>query len=166
MLNKMRSDLGDLSDKSLKFSEPNAKLQGIMSFSLPAGHACPGSNQCMAKTLFKKGYVNPNNDRPTIGFYVQDGPNCQFRCFASTDESKYPAVRNQRWHNFIKLIDCKGHVPTLVKLIESSLPVTWAPLRLHVAGDFFSQAYFDAWLTVARNHPDRIFYAYTKSLPF
>jgi hypothetical protein len=172
MIEKMRAELewvigtyGKLG-ANLRFSDPNAKLEGIMSFSLPAGHACPGAHQCMARTLFEQGYVNPNNGRETIGFFVKDGPDCQFRCFAATDESKYPATRNQRWHNFLMLLDCKGHVPSMVALIEKALPKTWAPIRLHVAGDFFTQAYFDAWLIVAKNHPNQVFYAYTKSLPF
>jgi hypothetical protein len=39
-------------------------------------------------------------------------------------------------------------------------------VRIHVGGDFFSQAYFDAWLANARKSPETIFYAYTKSLPY
>src|SRR5207302_524218 len=39
-------------------------------------------------------------------------------------------------------------------------------IRLHVGGDFFSQAYFDAWLKVATSRPDLLCYGYTKSLPF
>ena len=52
-------------------------------------------------------------------------------------------------------------------MIELSLPSSrWRPTRIHVSGDFFSQTYFDAWLQVAKNHPNRIFYGYTKALPF
>lgn len=39
-------------------------------------------------------------------------------------------------------------------------------MRIHVGGDFFSQAYFDAWTTVARRRPQVKFYAYTKSLQY
>ena len=38
--------------------------------------------------------------------------------------------------------------------------------RIHVSGDFFNQVYFDAWLQVAKRNPNRLFYAYTKSLVF
>jgi hypothetical protein len=39
-------------------------------------------------------------------------------------------------------------------------------IRIHASGDFFDQPYFDAWLNVAKNRQDLLFYAYTKSLPY
>lgn len=39
-------------------------------------------------------------------------------------------------------------------------------VRIGVSGDFFSQDYFNAWVEVAKRHPDIIFYAYTKSIKF
>ena len=39
-------------------------------------------------------------------------------------------------------------------------------LRIHEAGDFFSQEYFDAWVEVAKRMPKTLFYAYTVSLPY
>jgi hypothetical protein len=39
-------------------------------------------------------------------------------------------------------------------------------LRVHVSGDFFSQAYFNAWMGAAKLFPDITFYAYTKSIPY
>jgi len=167
----MKEALGDLSGRSLKFSEGNAKLKGIMSISLPAGHACPGANECFAKTVqipgFKVEAYSEEKKQAKVnqcGFHVQDGPNCQFRCFAATDEAKYRATRMQRWHNFL-LLKAAGTTPAIVDLIVQSLPKTFAPMRLHVAGDFYSQAYFDAWIEVAKRFPAQVFYAYTKSLP-
>lgn len=144
----------------LKFGQGNAKLDAcIPTFSLPAGHACPGANLCYSKTVATT--LNPG------GFRVQDGPNCQFRCFAATDEAKYPAVRKARWHNFNLLKKAKTQ-DGMIKLILASVPETKfrVPFRLHVAGDFFSQDYFDAWVAVARFRPNFTFYAYTKSIPF
>jgi len=37
-------------------------------------------------------------------------------------------------------------------------------VRLHDSGDFYSQEYLDKWAAIAHNHPDLIFYAYTKNL--
>ena len=48
----------------------------------------------------------------------------------------------------------------------NSIPKKATVIRVHVAGDFFNQAYFNAWMQVARNRPDIIFYAYTKSIGF
>jgi hypothetical protein len=53
----------------------------------------------------------------------------------------------------------------MVDLIEASLPNAEI-IRIHVAGDFKTLTYFDAWCQVARNNPHMTFYAYTKSLPF
>ena len=54
----------------------------------------------------------------------------------------------------------------MVNLISKSLPTSAEIVRIHVAGDFKSQAYFNAWVEVAQRNPDKIFYAYTKSLKF
>jgi hypothetical protein len=37
-------------------------------------------------------------------------------------------------------------------------------MRIHVSGDFFSRAYFEAWCDVAHHFSSTEFYAYTKSL--
>jgi hypothetical protein len=53
----------------------------------------------------------------------------------------------------------------MAELIDFSLPARrFERIRVHVAGDFFSAAYFMAWMEVARRNPERLFYAYTKSL--
>jgi hypothetical protein len=46
------------------------------------------------------------------------------------------------------------------------MPKNLGICRIHVAGDFFSPAYFEAWIRTAIMNPDRLFYAYTKSLPY
>src|SRR6478735_7101030 len=80
-------DCGVMETK-LRFGRGNAKLAGeIYTFSLPAGHACPGALRCMAK-------ADPQTGK------LQDGPAQSFRCYAAADESRYPNVRRLRWHNF------------------------------------------------------------------
>ena len=37
-------------------------------------------------------------------------------------------------------------------------------VRIHDAGDFFSDDYLEAWITIARATPDVLFYAYTKEI--
>jgi len=39
-------------------------------------------------------------------------------------------------------------------------------VRVHVGGDYFSKAYLEAWIEVAKRKPDVIFYSYSKSLKF
>lgn len=134
----------------LRFTLGNAKISGVVAiFDLPAGHTCPFAKLCKAS-------ANRNTGR------ITDGPDMQFRCYAASNEIWSP-TRAIRWGNFDLL---KGKSASdMASLIANCLPECMR-VRIHSSGDFFSQAYFDAWLTVARQFPDRIFYAYTKALPF
>jgi len=149
--------------KMLKFSEgrSNAKLvalqdrtgKKVYTFSLLSGHSCPFAKDCLSKVV-------STEDGPRI----KDGPHTKFRCFSASQEVFFPAVYNQRKHNFDTLKACDS-TDEMVELIESSMPKCGI-VRLHVGGEFFNQKYFDAWVTVANNHSDKIVYAYTKSLPY
>jgi hypothetical protein len=136
----------------LKFGTGNAKLRkNIYTFSLPSGYTCPGARDCLAKADVDTGRII-------------DGPHQKFRCFSATDETR-PNVRRARWHNFYMLTACRD-VSEMANLILASLPEDAAFVRIHVAGDFYSQNYFDAWLEVTQKRPATTFYAYTKSVHF
>jgi hypothetical protein len=137
------------STNSLFFGDGNAKLKDVFTFSLPSGHTCPFAAACLAKA-----------DR--VSGKVTDGPHTQFRCFSASQEAVYPSVRDARWRNLEAL---KGlSVNAMADLIAEQLPLRARKVRVHVAGDFFNQSYFDAWLEVARRRPDVLFYWYSKSL--
>lgn len=137
--------------QSISFQNGNAKLDGIVTFSIPSGHSCPGARVCLSKA-----------DRQTG--HITDGPETTFRCFSASQEAGFPTVRRSRWNNFEALRAAKTR-QGMVAVILAALPA--APLiRVHVAGDFFNQAYFDAWMDVARKRPESVFYAYTKSLAY
>jgi hypothetical protein len=137
----------------LKFFRGNAKLdEGIWTFSLPAGHFCPFADACRSKADRKTGRIT-------------DGPNVDFRCYAATNEARARSVRDARWYNADALRACKSKAEA-IKLILDSLSPYAGVVRIHVSGDFFSQAYFDAWVEVARRRPRTLFYSYTKALPF
>ena len=142
----------ELRRKALVFSYENAKLKGTYTFSLPSGYSCPAACKCLAKA-----------DRLTGR--LTNGPEQVYRCFSASQETVYPVVRDIRWHNF-DLLKEADNVESMVNLILESLPANAQVIRIHVGGDFFSQAYFDAWLKVAILRPEVIFYAYTKSVPF
>jgi hypothetical protein len=137
----------------LKFSlGGNAKLsKEVVTFSLPSGYTCPGAKDCLAKADMETGKII-------------DGPNQVYRCFSATSETR-PAVRAQRWHNFT-LLKQAGTKEAMEQLIVASFPRGTKICRIHVGGDFFNQAYFDAWVAVAKRFYHCIFYAYTKSIPF
>ena len=142
--------------KTLYFATKNAKLvdtgMPIAILSLPAGFTCPGALTCLSMS-----------DR-IIG-KITDGPKTVFRCYATSAECLFPNIRASRWNNFELLKKAKT-IAGMAMLIECSLPPKTKICRLHQSGDFFSQVYFDAWLQVAKNNPDVIFYGYTKALPF
>jgi len=136
----------------LSFQRANAKLEkDTATFSLPAGWTCPSAKLCLSRSNRITGKLT-------------DGKENKFRCFASNAENLFPNVRKSRWHNFELL---RGKTTAeMASLISKSLPIKGVTLcRIHVSGDFFSQAYFDAWIHVAMSHPNIIFYAYTKQLP-
>jgi len=154
----------------LKFSKANAKtqalandaelaeyLQGnrkIYSLDLLSGWSCPHAKDCLSKAI-----VQDNGKRK-----IKDGKDTQFRCFSASQEVQYTNVYNSRKHNFDLLRNL--HFEDMVELINGSLPKNAGIVRIHVAGDFFSQQYLDAWYIVALRNPKTLFYAYTKSLRF
>lgn len=141
------------SEPLLKFNlGGNAKLsKEIVTFSLPSGYSCPGASECLAKA-----------DRETGK--IIDGKNQKFRCFSAVSETR-PAVRAQRWHNFVLLRKAKTR-QAMYDLIVASFPRGAKIVRIHVGGDFFSQEYFAAWADVAKRFYHCVFYAYTKSIHF
>ena len=137
----------------LYFGLGNAKLsKAIATFALPAGHACPFANECKSQTDKFTGKIT-------------DGPNCRFRCFSATNEARASTVRFARWRNFDLLRKART-VQGMADLIQNSIPPFINYVRLHVAGDFFNETYFKAWLNVAIANPAVTFYTYTKSLPY
>jgi len=161
----------------LKFSPVNAKLKDlvayatkflnlkkkakVISFSLPSGFTCPGAKECLSKANKETGKI-------------QDGKDTVFRCFQASAEATYPSLRNMVWGNFDLIRKEKGSVEDLALVINEQLPtkkgrpleLDFDVMRVHVGGDFFSQKYFDAWMMIAQWYPEKIFYAYTKSLHF
>jgi hypothetical protein len=124
----------------------------VHTFSIPSGWTCPGAKECLARADKKTGKI-------------VDGKKQTFRCFSASTEAYLTSVRDSRWQNK-KLLDKAKTKAGMVDLILKSIPRTAKKIRIHVGGDFFSQAYFDAWVEVATIKEDIIFYAYTKSLNF
>jgi hypothetical protein len=136
----------------LTFTYGNTKLKGgEIIFDLPAGHSCPFAQKCFARAH-------------RVTAKIIDGPLQEFRCYAASQENYLPSVRALRWRNFDTLRTKKTR-SEFYRLIQQYLPYGLL-YRVHSSGDFFTQAYFDAWMDIARRYPERTFYAYTKALPF
>ena len=146
----------------LKFGEPNAKLKKMLkklslklkTFTLPAGHTCPGAKDCLSRADEETGKV-------------KDGPDTLFRCFMASAEARSPSLRRLVWHNIRLLLSTlkKGGAKACADLICKSLPEKFDIMRVHVGGDYFSVVYLQAWIEVAKRNPDKVFYSYSKSLP-
>lgn len=161
----------------VKFSAANTKLKKlykvaalskwlsnkrkIYSFDLLSGWACPQADKCMSRAIVINGKRK-----------IQDGENTEFRCFSASQEVVYTNVYNLRKSNFDairavisdnSLIACEK-ISKIVDMIIAALPKNAGIVRIHVAGDFFNDLYFRAWLIVATLRTDILFYAYTKAL--
>jgi hypothetical protein len=136
----------------LRFGQGNAKLdESILTFALPSGHACPLASKCLAKA-----------DRDTG--HLKDGKDAEYRCFMASTEARSPQLRKKVWRNF-ELLRGKSQAAMTELILNSLIPGVEA-VRIHTGGDFFSLAYFRAWLEVARQRQQTLFYFYTKSLAF
>ena len=152
----------------LKFSPANAKTEAleeveelkpflydrqIYSLDLLSGHSCPSAEECLSKAIVIDGKRK-----------IKDGPKTLFRCFSASQEVQYTNVYNLRKHNFDTL---RGlHVNDMIHRLNTDLPEDTGILRWHVGGDFFNSDYFFAAINVAMMNPDKLFYAYTKSLRY
>ena len=149
MLNLPNSDPGHLF-----FGRGNSKLPpDVATFSIPAGFTCPGANECLSKF--------DRNKRKLV-----DGPNQQHRCFAASTEAIRPSVRKSLDRNWALLKRARTTENMVALIMRSMLPAYWSKIRVHVHGDYYNMAYFLAWMEVARQHPERLFYSYTKSLEY
>lgn len=157
----------------LKFSVANAKIENlamvptiagylankrkVYSFDILSGHNCPYAKQCRSAVI-----VGADGKRKVV-----DGPETVFRCFSASQEALYTPVYNLRKNNGdeILALAAESHIAAAGAL-WAAIPNNAGIIRIHVGGDFKTRNYFKAWLEVARQMPDRLFYAYTKSLPF
>ena len=127
----------------------------VYSFDLLSGWSCPYARDCFAKVV-----INDAGKREVV-----DGEFTEFRCFSASQEVQYPATYEKRKRNFDTMKAAKT-TDAMFKILNDNLPKKAGIIRIHVAGDFFNQNYFDAWVRMAEEHPDRLFYFYTKALPF
>ena len=148
--------------KLLKFSTGNGKLKNRLIFNIPAGYACPHAGVC--KTMADR-VTGKIMDLPQFTGTEAD----EYRCFAAMAETR-PTVREARWHNWDLLREVMymgGDQAMLIRdLIDLSLMVQPEKdlVRVHEAGDFWTEQYMRAWFMVAASRPHQKFYAFTKSL--
>jgi len=148
----------------VRFSKANSKLKKlekalggrVYSFDILSGHNCPYAKDCHSKAV-----------QTPEGLRIEDGRHTLFRCFSASQEVTFPAVYALRKANSEGILSAAFESPErAADMLLSALPKDADIVRIHVAGDFATKAYFSAWKAVAKAEPSRVFYAYTKSLPF
>lgn len=146
------------------FSKANTKLRKlelflgvkVYSFDLLSGYTCPFAKDCFSKAV-PDGFGSR---------YIEDGPEMKFRCFSASQEALYAPTFAMRERNTIAVKSLVHDINALSAALHAQLPSKAEVIRVHVAGDFFHQNYFLAWIEVAKLNPGKRFYAYTKALPF
>ena len=123
----------------------------IYKFDLLAGHTCPYAKDCYAKAVIVNGTRR-----------IKDGKDMKFRCYAASLEVLRRTTYELHEANTLRLRKLKTK-PQLVNELSSALPHKAGIVRIHTSGDFYNQAYFDAWVQVAKSNPTTLFYAYTKN---
>jgi len=159
----------------LQFSDANNKLKAlydvpelqvwldgrqVYSLDLLSGWSCPFAKECLSKVHETGEFSKAGNPKVKL----RDGKDTLFRCFSASQEALLPNVYRRRKHNYDSL---RGlHLNDMIHLLNTDLPEDTGILRWHVGGDFFNSDYFFAAINVAMMNPDKLFYAYTKSLPY
>lgn len=154
----------------LRFSEANAKIKKlykipelqrwlsgkrkVYSFDLLSGWSCPFAQDCLSRA------VEINGKRK-----IKDGKQTKFRCFSASQEAQYDGPYNLRKGNF-SILRVMNDSWQIAQAINNVMPKNLGVCRIHVAGDFFNWEYMYAWFMLAQMNKDRLFYAYTKSLPY
>ena len=165
-------DLGFNLDKDcvLGFSKNNAKLEWPY-FSLPAGYTCPFATVCKNFPAKWEGPIKGGKFKKPASWEknVKPGPQAEIMCYAARAQGQYPGANIQAFKNLdlLKRMKTKEKMANLIiKSMEYHGLASTDILRIHEAGDFFSQDYLDAWIEVAKRMPQTLFYAYTVSLPY
>ena len=160
----------------LQFSDANNKLKAlydvsalwkwlagrrrVYSLDLLSGWSCPFAYECLSKVHETGNLTKSGNPQVKL----RDGKDTLFRCFSASQEALLPNVYRRRKHNFDTL---RGlHLNDMIHRLNTDLPEDTGILRWHVGGDFFNSDYFFAALNLAMINPDKLFYAYTKSLRY
>lgn len=128
----------------------------IYSLDLLSGWTCPNALLCKSRVV-----ENPTNGK----LKIQDGKDCQFRCFSASQEAIFTHVYKNRKHN-TKLLKEQRFAENFADLILESIPTNAGIIRYHVSGDFFNLNYMLGSLMAAEKLPNTLFYFYTKSLEF
>ena len=158
------TNVEEKNDCLLTFSNGNTKLDWPY-FSLPAGYTCPFATAC--KTFAAKAGKKFKDGKST-----KKGKNTKYKCYAAREQGQYPSLNKKVFTNLSLLMTAakddgiEGMAKLIIESIEYHKLQNSKIFRIHESGDFFSDAYFKAWIKVANYFPTTTFYTHTTSLDF
>lgn len=89
---------------------------------------------------------------------------CAHLCYARKGTYRFKNVKAKHLRNLELVIEDVGLFAMAMKDEVSNPRFDGAHVRIHDGGDFFSEEYLMAWLSIARSAPRTTFYAYTKEV--
>lgn len=89
---------------------------------------------------------------------------CRHVCYARQGTYRFPVVRAKHEANLRMILDDLPGWETAMRDELAARRFTGAWVRIHDAGDFFTDDYLTAWLRIMRARPGTCFYAYTKEI--
>jgi hypothetical protein len=89
---------------------------------------------------------------------------CSQVCFARSGTYNFPAVKAAHVRNLLFTLEDPDGWEQAMTAELSHPKFVGAHVRVHAAGDFYSDAYARAWLRIIRATPHTSFYAYTKEV--
>ena len=128
---QLTDKINEKEDCLLSISADNSKLDHPY-ISLPAGYTCPFADKC--KTLV------PRDREKFHDKLVQDYGD--FRCYAASEEARYPNAQKMRWRNLdlLNKFDKQGKVDLILKSLKY-FEENFKKLnlfRIHESGDFYN----------------------------
>lgn len=83
-------------------------------------------------------------------------------CYAKKSQKMYKRVLPYRLANLAASRDPTFAIAMVTEIVGLRRPL--AAIRVHESGDFYDQAYVDAWVSIAAQLPLHLFYVYTKRI--
>lgn len=83
---------------------------------------------------------------------------CARWCYARQGTYRFPIVKKKRQINY----EISQDTMQFMAMMHDEIGGKKRTIRIHDSGDFYSYDYLQAWLMVAANNPQAVFYCYTK----